>query len=223
MELASIDGGAAKWAKAVEIATLAERLGFDSVWVYDHFHNVPRPAHEAVFECWTTVAAISQLTNTDAPRPDGRLRQLSQPGAARQDHVDRRRHLRRSPRLGHRCRLVRAGVPGLRLRLPAPGRAHRRARRHRRDRQADVDGARCHLPRALLLDRRSAVRPQAGAATAPADLDRRSRRAARRCASSPEHADYSNFGGDQAMWAHKRDVFAVALRQPSAATRRRSG
>ncbi len=64
MELASIDGGAEKWAKAVEIATLAEQLGFDSIWVYDHVHNVPRPAHEAVFECWTTVAAISQLTST---------------------------------------------------------------------------------------------------------------------------------------------------------------
>ena len=64
MELASIDGGAAKWAKAVEIATLAEQLGLDSIWVYDHVHNVPRPAHEAVFECWTTVAAISQLTRT---------------------------------------------------------------------------------------------------------------------------------------------------------------
>jgi F420-dependent oxidoreductase-like protein len=64
MELSSIDGSAEKWAKAVEIATTAERLGFDSVWVYDHVHNVPRPAHEAVFECWTTVAAISQLTST---------------------------------------------------------------------------------------------------------------------------------------------------------------
>ena len=63
MELASIDGAAAKWAKAVEIATLAEELGYDSIWVYDHFHNVPRPAHEAVFECWTTIAAISQRTS----------------------------------------------------------------------------------------------------------------------------------------------------------------
>jgi F420-dependent oxidoreductase-like protein len=62
MELASIDGAAAKWAKAVEIAVLAEELGYDSIWVYDHFHNVPRPAHEAVFECWTTVAAVSQRT-----------------------------------------------------------------------------------------------------------------------------------------------------------------
>ena len=62
-ELASIDGAEAQWAKAVEIAVLAEDLGFDSLWVYDHFHNVPRPAHEAVFECWTTVAAISQRTS----------------------------------------------------------------------------------------------------------------------------------------------------------------
>jgi len=63
MELAGIDGATAKWAKAVEIAQLAEQLGYDSIWVYDHVHNVPRPAHEAVFECWTTMAAISQLTS----------------------------------------------------------------------------------------------------------------------------------------------------------------
>ena len=63
MELASIDGAEAKWQTAVDIATLAEQLGYDSVWVYDHFHNVPRPAHEAVFECWTTIAALSQVTS----------------------------------------------------------------------------------------------------------------------------------------------------------------
>ena len=63
MELVAIDGAAAKWAKAVETAQLAEELGYDSIWVYDHFHNVPRPAHEAVFECWTTMAAVSQRTS----------------------------------------------------------------------------------------------------------------------------------------------------------------
>ncbi len=64
MELAGIDGAEAKWRKAVDIAQRAEASGYDSVWVYDHFHNVPRPAGEAVFECWTTIAAISQLTST---------------------------------------------------------------------------------------------------------------------------------------------------------------
>ena len=63
MELAGISGAEAKWAKTLEIAVLAEELGYDSVWVYDHFHNVPVPAHEAVFECWTTLAAISQRTS----------------------------------------------------------------------------------------------------------------------------------------------------------------
>jgi alkanesulfonate monooxygenase SsuD/methylene tetrahydromethanopterin reductase-like flavin-dependent oxidoreductase (luciferase family) len=46
----------------VEIAELAERLGYDSIWVYDHFHNVPVPAHETVFECWTTLTAIGGST-----------------------------------------------------------------------------------------------------------------------------------------------------------------
>jgi F420-dependent oxidoreductase-like protein len=63
MELSGIDSAEAKWAKAVEVAQLAEQLGYDSVWLYDHVHNVPRPAHEAVFECWTTIAAISQVTS----------------------------------------------------------------------------------------------------------------------------------------------------------------
>jgi F420-dependent oxidoreductase-like protein len=63
MELAGIADPQDKWAKAVEIAELAEQLGYDSVWVYDHFHNVPVPAHETVFECWTTLAAISQRTS----------------------------------------------------------------------------------------------------------------------------------------------------------------
>jgi F420-dependent oxidoreductase-like protein len=63
MELASIPDPVDKWAKSVEIATLAEQLGYDSLWVYDHFHNVPKPAHETMFECWTTMAAISQRTS----------------------------------------------------------------------------------------------------------------------------------------------------------------
>ncbi|MDO8389912.1 MAG: LLM class F420-dependent oxidoreductase [Actinomycetota bacterium] len=63
MELVGIEGAQAKWQKAVDMAVLAEELGYDSVWVYDHFHNVPKAAHEAVFECWTTMAAISQRTS----------------------------------------------------------------------------------------------------------------------------------------------------------------
>jgi F420-dependent oxidoreductase-like protein len=63
MELAAIDGAEAKWAKTVATARLIEDLGYDSLWVYDHFHNIPRPDHEAVFESWTTLTALSQLTS----------------------------------------------------------------------------------------------------------------------------------------------------------------
>ena len=43
MELAGIADPQDKWAKAVEVAVLADELGYDSLWVYDHFHNVPVP------------------------------------------------------------------------------------------------------------------------------------------------------------------------------------
>jgi F420-dependent oxidoreductase-like protein len=63
MELAGIADPQQKWAKTLEIAVLAEELGYDSIWVYDHFHNVPVPAQETMFECWTTLAALSQRTS----------------------------------------------------------------------------------------------------------------------------------------------------------------
>jgi F420-dependent oxidoreductase-like protein len=62
MELSSIDDPQQKWAKTLEVAKLVDSLDYDSLWVYDHFHNVPVPAHETMFECWTTMAAISQVT-----------------------------------------------------------------------------------------------------------------------------------------------------------------
>ena len=64
MELSGITDPQDKWATTVRTAQLAEELGLDSVWVYDHVHNVPVPAHETVFECWTTMAALSQATST---------------------------------------------------------------------------------------------------------------------------------------------------------------
>lgn len=63
MELASIPDPQDKWAATVRTAQLAEALGYDSIWVYDHVHNVPVPAHEAVFECWSTVAALAASTS----------------------------------------------------------------------------------------------------------------------------------------------------------------
>jgi alkanesulfonate monooxygenase SsuD/methylene tetrahydromethanopterin reductase-like flavin-dependent oxidoreductase (luciferase family) len=50
------------WARSVELALLAESLGYDHLWVYDHVETVPlrRPTH--VFEAFTMLAALSQQT-----------------------------------------------------------------------------------------------------------------------------------------------------------------
>jgi F420-dependent oxidoreductase-like protein len=63
-ELVDIPDPVDKWTACRDTAILAEGLGYDSIWVYDHFHNVPAPAHEAVFECWTTMAALAEATTT---------------------------------------------------------------------------------------------------------------------------------------------------------------
>jgi alkanesulfonate monooxygenase SsuD/methylene tetrahydromethanopterin reductase-like flavin-dependent oxidoreductase (luciferase family) len=62
LELLAIEPPTLKWETTVATAARAEGLGYDSVWVYDHLHNVPVPSHETVFECWTTLAAVSQRT-----------------------------------------------------------------------------------------------------------------------------------------------------------------
>src|SRR6266700_1227318 len=44
------------------VAQEAEALGFDSIWLYDHFHTVPTPTQEVTFECWTSTAALARDT-----------------------------------------------------------------------------------------------------------------------------------------------------------------
>jgi F420-dependent oxidoreductase-like protein len=50
------------WSRTVAVALQAERLGFESVWVFDHFHTVPRPTDEITFESFSTLAALAALT-----------------------------------------------------------------------------------------------------------------------------------------------------------------
>ncbi|MGB7052020.1 MAG: TIGR03560 family F420-dependent LLM class oxidoreductase [Acidimicrobiales bacterium] len=51
------------WARSVELAGLAESLGYDHLWVYDHVETVPRREPTHVFEAFTTLAALSQRTS----------------------------------------------------------------------------------------------------------------------------------------------------------------
>jgi len=50
------------YASVKEIASHSERLGFDSVWICDHFNPWHAPIHEPVLEGWTTLSALSSQT-----------------------------------------------------------------------------------------------------------------------------------------------------------------
>jgi F420-dependent oxidoreductase-like protein len=54
---------AAAWARTVELAEHAEDLGFESLWVFDHFHTVPRPTNEITFESFSVLAALAMATH----------------------------------------------------------------------------------------------------------------------------------------------------------------
>src|ERR671932_919019 len=51
------------WEAMLGVARLAEDLGFESIWVYDHFHTVPVPSEEATHEAWTLMAAFAASTS----------------------------------------------------------------------------------------------------------------------------------------------------------------
>ncbi len=52
-----------KYEAMTRVAQEAERLGYDSIWVYDHFHTVPTPVLETVFECWSITAGLARDTS----------------------------------------------------------------------------------------------------------------------------------------------------------------
>ena len=51
------------WQRTTEVARQADRLGFESIWLFDHFHTVPRPTDEITFESFTSLAALAALTD----------------------------------------------------------------------------------------------------------------------------------------------------------------
>lgn len=50
------------WPTMKRVAWQAEQLGFDSIWVYDHFHTVPVPTQEPTYEAWTLMASLAAVT-----------------------------------------------------------------------------------------------------------------------------------------------------------------
>ena len=50
------------WARTMELAAQAESLGFESLWVFDHFHTVPEPSDEMTLESFAVLAALAVST-----------------------------------------------------------------------------------------------------------------------------------------------------------------
>ena len=50
------------WKRTRDVAQQADRLGFESIWLFDHFQTVPRPTDEITFESFTTLSALAAVT-----------------------------------------------------------------------------------------------------------------------------------------------------------------
>jgi F420-dependent oxidoreductase-like protein len=50
------------WRRTVEVAREADALGFESIWLFDHFHTFPEPTDEITFESFTALAALAAAT-----------------------------------------------------------------------------------------------------------------------------------------------------------------
>lgn len=52
------------WDTMQSVAAAIEAAGYESLWVYDHFHTVPIPTQEVTYEAWTMMAALAVSTST---------------------------------------------------------------------------------------------------------------------------------------------------------------
>jgi F420-dependent oxidoreductase-like protein len=62
MDLAEIEEPIKQYEAMTRVAREADRLHYDSIWVYDHFHTVPEPVLQTTFEGWTITAGLARDT-----------------------------------------------------------------------------------------------------------------------------------------------------------------
>jgi F420-dependent oxidoreductase-like protein len=63
MDLVEIEDPFEQYEAMTRVAKVADETGaYDSIWVYDHFHTVPDPTMNSVFEAWTACAGLARDT-----------------------------------------------------------------------------------------------------------------------------------------------------------------
>ena len=63
MDLAGIADPREKWETVRRVSRGLDEAGWDSLWVYDHFHTFPQKRVEATFEAWMMMSALAEITN----------------------------------------------------------------------------------------------------------------------------------------------------------------
>ncbi|HEX8094932.1 LLM class F420-dependent oxidoreductase [Jatrophihabitans sp.] len=63
MDLVGLGDPVQQWEAMTAVAKAADEGSWDSIWLYDHFHTVPKPSTETTFECWTATAALARDTH----------------------------------------------------------------------------------------------------------------------------------------------------------------
>ena len=55
-------GATARWSDLVQMARMAEDLGFDSIWNADHLiYRFPEKEEQGPWECWSLLAALAAV------------------------------------------------------------------------------------------------------------------------------------------------------------------
>lgn len=62
MDLTEIADPVEQWAAMTAVAKAADAGSWDSIWLFDHFHTVPDPTKNTVFEAWIATAALARDT-----------------------------------------------------------------------------------------------------------------------------------------------------------------
>ena len=199
------------------MAGLARRAdagaGWESIWVYDHFHTVPEPTQEATHEAWTLMAAfaavdprvrLGQMCTCMGYRNPAYLAKV----AATIDIISGA-----GVEMGigagwyeHEWRAYGYGFPSARVSgSPGSTRASRSSAQLWTTGTATLQGKHYQVDGAICRRARCRARPRRGASTAsrcgsPVAARRRP------CGSPREYADYTNFDGAPEGFEHKSEV-----------------
>ena len=133
------------WQRTVDVARDAEALGFESVWINDHFQVDPPLIDAPIFEPFVELTGLAMATAAGPPRPSRAGGGLPERGAHGQDDLHARRRQRRAHGAGHRRRLEGGRVAGLRLRVPRGARAAGHPGGPSRGHHPDAPARACHL------------------------------------------------------------------------------